>query len=181
MGFSTQKIYGSIIYSSDNKLLVVQGRKTGKWSFPKGHKNEEETAYDCSLRETYEETGLLLKGNYLEELQLAAGKYFVYKLEDKPDLISYDDSEIMNLCWVDLNDLRFYHYNCDIRSYIMNAHDIRHNKMYLNGYYNLDLTYLILKRERMLEKRKEYAKKTVEYDGKMCDFEKRRFTYVEYY
>ena len=138
MGFVANKIYGSIIYSSNNNLLLVQGRETGKWSFPKGHRHEEEVAFQCAFRETKEETGLEIDENYLEELTLAAGKYYVYKLENEPVLIAIDCNEIMNIAWVPLNKLYGYMYNCDVRSYIMNAHNLRHNKIYLGGAYNLE-------------------------------------------
>ena len=179
MVFTTQKIYGSIIYSSENRLLIVQGRKTGKWSFPKGHKMEGETAHECSLRETYEETGLLIQDLYIEELQLAAGKYFVYKLSYEPALISYDTDEIMNACWVSLESLRTYLYNCDIRSYIMQAHDLRHNKMYLYGHYNLDDTYYLLKKKRLEEKRTERQKKCREQYAK--NGYENYYSIIEYY
>lgn len=179
MVFTTQKIYGSIIYSSENRLLIVQGRKTGKWSFPKGHKMEGETAHECSLRETYEETGLIIEDAYIEELQLAAGKYFVYKLSYEPALISYDTDEIMNACWVSLESLRTYLYNCDIRSYIMQAHDLRHNKMYLYGHYNLDDTYYLLKKKRLEEKRTERQKKCREQYAK--NGYENYYSIIEYY
>jgi len=52
----TNLVYGTIIVSPDDKFLVVKGRQTGKWSFPKGHSYLEETELECALRETYEET-----------------------------------------------------------------------------------------------------------------------------
>lgn len=187
MTFEAQKIYGSIIYSSESRLLIVQGRKTGKWSFPKGHKTEEESSHECSLRETYEETGLLIKDKFIEELQLAAGKYFIYKLKDEPVLISYDLNEIVEARWVSLVELRNYHYNCDIRSYIMNAHDIRHNKVYLEGHYILDEMYLLIKKKRLEEKRLARNKKCelihtgpIESDYRNIN-QQTLFNYVEYF
>lgn len=138
MGFVPNKIYGSIIYSNNNKLLLVQGRETGKWSFPKGHRKAEETAYECAFRETKEETGLEIDESFLEELTLAAGKYYVYKLSSEPALHTIDDNEIMDLDWVPLSMLAKYMYNCDVRSYIMNGHNARHNKLYLEEQYQLD-------------------------------------------
>lgn len=138
MGFVPNKIYGSIIYSNNNRLLLVQGRETGKWSFPKGHRKGEETAYECAFRETKEETGLEIDKSYLEELTLAAGKYYVYKLESEPEIHTIDDNEIMNVEWVPLSVLDKYMYNCDVRSCIMNGHNARHNKLYLDGKYELE-------------------------------------------
>jgi 8-oxo-dGTP pyrophosphatase MutT (NUDIX family) len=135
------RVYGTIILSSKGRILIVQGRETGKWSFPKGHKNKNaEAALDCALRETWEETGLSLGKNYLEILQLAAGKYFVYKVDDELILETHDSKEIMDMRWTELNNLENFNNNCDIRSYIMRGHMLRHKdelalskKMELHG------------------------------------------------
>jgi 8-oxo-dGTP pyrophosphatase MutT (NUDIX family) len=121
------RVYGSIVFSSRGQVLLVQGKTTGKWSFPKGHKNDpDETALECAMRETWEETGLTLADNFLEIIQLAAGKYFVYRLEEDPMLMTYDKKEIMDMCWADLSALEKFNANCDIRSYIMRGHMARH-------------------------------------------------------
>lgn len=123
------RVYGSIIFSSQGRILIVQGRETGKWSFPKGHKSTaNEQPLDCAQRETWEETGISLGKNYLEVLQLAAGKYFIYKLEDEPVLSTHDEAEIMDMRWVDLDNLDGFNNNCDIRSYIMRGHLARHKE-----------------------------------------------------
>jgi 8-oxo-dGTP pyrophosphatase MutT (NUDIX family) len=123
------RVYGSIIFSSHGRILIVQGRETGKWSFPKGHKSTpHEQPLDCAQRETWEETGISLGKNYLEVLQLAAGKYFIYKLEDEPMLKTHDEAEIMDMRWVDLDNLDGFNNNCDIRSYIMRGHLARHKE-----------------------------------------------------
>ena len=123
------RVYGTIIFSSTGRILIVQGRETGKWSFPKGHKNnDEEPPLECALRETWEESGILLGKGYLEMLQLAAGRYFVYRLEDEPKLMSHDNEEIMDMRWVGLDCLADYNNNCDVRSYLIRGHMERHKK-----------------------------------------------------
>lgn len=124
---SHNRVYGTIVLSSKGRVLIVQGRETGKWSFPKGHKNKNaEPALDCALRETWEETGLTLGKDYLEILQLAAGKYFVYKVEEELKLETHDSKEIMDMRWTELNNLENFNNNCDVRSYIMRGHMLRH-------------------------------------------------------
>jgi len=126
---SQNRVYGTIIFSADGRILIVQGRETGKWSFPKGHKNDvKEAPLECALRETWEESGLILGNEYLEMLQLAAGRYFVYRLEDEPTLLSHDNNEIMDMRWVELDSLGGMNNNCDIRSYIVRGHMERHKK-----------------------------------------------------
>jgi len=49
-----------LILKHDNKFLLVYGRNSKKWSFPKGKKNNNETSINCAIREFEEETGILL-------------------------------------------------------------------------------------------------------------------------
>ncbi len=54
-GFKS-KVYGAIIRYKDpiqeeTYYALIQGRYTGKWSFPKGHSNKGEEPYDCVKRE----------------------------------------------------------------------------------------------------------------------------------
>ena len=49
--------------TSDNRVLAVKGRRTGKWGFPKGHLEASESSLECALRELREEAGLDL-GTY---------------------------------------------------------------------------------------------------------------------
>jgi 8-oxo-dGTP pyrophosphatase MutT (NUDIX family) len=53
--------YGVIpIYRSDNnlKFLLIQGKDTNDWSFPKGHLEPNEKPAQTALRELREETGI---------------------------------------------------------------------------------------------------------------------------
>jgi 8-oxo-dGTP pyrophosphatase MutT (NUDIX family) len=53
--------YGVIpIYRSDNdlKFLLIQGKDTNDWSFPKGHLEPDEKPTQTALRELREETGI---------------------------------------------------------------------------------------------------------------------------
>jgi len=49
-----------LILKYDGKFLLVYGRTSKKWSFPKGKKNDNETSIECAIREFEEETGILL-------------------------------------------------------------------------------------------------------------------------
>ena len=142
------RVYGCIIFSSHGRILIVQGRETGKWSFPKVHKSfVKEQPLDCAQRETWEETGIQLGNDYLEVLQLAAGKYFVYKLDAEPVLQTHDQEEIMDMRWVELGDLEGFNNNCDIRSYIMRGHLVRHKEELLRQ-------LLMCKKDIVFEKEK---------------------------
>lgn len=57
--YERDKSAGVILYAEGKKfILLVKGRDTKKWSFPKGHCDGNETCEDCAVRELIEETGL---------------------------------------------------------------------------------------------------------------------------
>jgi len=57
---SRYKRAGLILFNR-GKILLVFGKSSKKWSFPKGRKNnEEELSLYCAIREFEEETGILL-------------------------------------------------------------------------------------------------------------------------
>ena len=79
------RCYGGILYRQNNgqqQYLLVKGRQTGIWSFPKGHSIKGETPLECAKREIREETGLHLKQEPLRPQRLKGGIYFVFDLKD---------------------------------------------------------------------------------------------------
>jgi len=52
-------IVGSVILKNDKVLMVKEAKKEcyGKWTFPAGHLEENETVFEGAKRETFEETG----------------------------------------------------------------------------------------------------------------------------
>jgi ADP-ribose pyrophosphatase YjhB (NUDIX family) len=123
------KTYGGILCKKgvtveDDEYVLVQGRYTGKWSFPKGHSNEGEEPLKCSLREVAEETGLEDLPEPTEYLQIGYGNYFVFNLERKTELVPRDKGEIMNTRWVRLEEMRKMLLNADV-SIWCNSHPVR--------------------------------------------------------
>jgi 8-oxo-dGTP pyrophosphatase MutT (NUDIX family) len=111
----SQKVYGAICKNTDKNYLLVQGRKTGKWSWPKGHIQLGENVYDCVKREVYEETGIQSLPSPESSIRLKAGEYFLYDFTDNyPDLIPIDKDEIMNIGWFSLDQIRLNRNNCNI-------------------------------------------------------------------
>lgn len=56
-----EKSCGAIVYRKyhgNTEILLAQHKKSGHWSFPKGHIEEGETEEETALREIKEETGL---------------------------------------------------------------------------------------------------------------------------
>lgn len=115
------KTYGAILCikkkSGANLYALVQGRYTGKWSFPKGHSNEGELPIDCTLREVGEETGIDELPEPSDYLQIGYGNYFVFYLSEQVALIPRDTHEIMDTKWVTLDEMEKMSLNADASLY----------------------------------------------------------------
>jgi 8-oxo-dGTP pyrophosphatase MutT (NUDIX family) len=117
---SKHKTYGAILrikLQTGDLYALVQGRYTGKWSFPKGHSNEGESAIKCTLREVGEETGIDKLPEPTEYLQIGYGNYFVFNLEEPIALIPRDTNEIMDTKWVTLEEMESMSLNADASLY----------------------------------------------------------------
>jgi len=117
-----QKTYGGILYikgesGEETEYALVQGRYTGKWSFPKGHSNEGEHPFECTLREVAEETGIDKLPEPIEYLQVGYGNYFMFKLDKRLPLIPRDTNEIMDTKWVTLDEMEGMSLNADASLY----------------------------------------------------------------
>ena len=115
------KTYGAILRiktaSGKEKYALVQGRHTGKWSFPKGHSNEGEEPLECALRELAEETGIDKLPEPDEYVQVGYGKYFIFNLTKYIPLIPRDTQEIMDTKWVTLDEMERMRLNADASQY----------------------------------------------------------------
>ena len=113
------KVYGCICISQDNKIALVKGSLSGKWSFPKGHMEPGDTAQSCALRELREETGIILSDNarFMGYRKLASGGYFVYEVPVEVPLVPQRKEEISECGWFDLNELRSLHVNVDVSNF----------------------------------------------------------------
>lgn len=116
------KVFGAILrYRNPNthitKYALVQGRYTGKWSFPKGHSNKGEEPYDCVRREVYEETGINNLPDSSESLRVGFGHYYIFDVEYEYSLQPTDTNEIMNTRWVTEDELKQLALNVDASYY----------------------------------------------------------------
>ena len=107
---------------SDTKFLVVRGKDSGIWSFPKGRMNDDEDEEVCAIREVYEETGILiesLKGK--ERLKIGRNTYFIIYVDsiDEYNQFSINDTyEVDIVEWKSFSELKNLSFNKDIRSII---------------------------------------------------------------
>ena len=107
-----QTIYG------DYRYALVQGHRHKKWSFPKGHIQDNETPYTCALREITEETGIAFLPLPITSLQIGFGYYYIFEVEDEYELRPIDTDEIMATKWVTLYDMRKLDMNTDVSTFV---------------------------------------------------------------
>lgn len=112
-------IYGAILRTPTHpyKYAIVQGRYTGKWSFPKGHAREGETPYTTALRELIEETGVSTLPESSESVPLSFGHYFVFDCPEELALNPRDTNEILAAKWVTLDEMADMKLNADANEY----------------------------------------------------------------
>jgi 8-oxo-dGTP pyrophosphatase MutT (NUDIX family) len=114
-------IFGAVLRvrreGCETKYAMVQGRYTGKWSFPKGHSNPDESPYQCAIREVVEETGMKYFPDPVEVVSLAFAQYFVFDFDEEFPLLPEDDNEIMDTCWVTLEEMAQMKLNADANEY----------------------------------------------------------------
>jgi len=108
-------VYGAICINEKGEVLMVRGRRGGKWSFPKGHvDNMNETDLECAKRELFEEAGLHVSDNYVSFHKLHAASYFVFAVEGNPETSIQDTKEIDKVEWVSLMNLPTENCNVDV-------------------------------------------------------------------
>ena len=107
------KVYGCILINNYGEVLLVKGRLSKKWSFPKGHCKRYETDFDCAKRELLEETGLVVGTNHTSYHKLKGGSYFVFPVSGRPSAIFTDHKEIELVQWWPLSCLPISDSNVD--------------------------------------------------------------------
>lgn len=115
---------GTIILNKNrDSIILVQNKYLLKeknielWGIPKGSRNENETYADCAMRETYEETGMLLKlRNNMLRIKIENTYYFVFII-DKPTniLVTNDKIEIHKVKWFKLKDININKINYETK------------------------------------------------------------------
>lgn len=116
------QIYGAIIYSqATGRFALVQGRHTGKWSFPKGHVNRYETPFECVCREVAEEIGLDDLPTPIRGISLRIGYYYYFNVGEEFVLSPRDHEEVMNMGWFTRDEMRSMSLNVDASTYVRSS------------------------------------------------------------
>jgi 8-oxo-dGTP pyrophosphatase MutT (NUDIX family) len=112
------EIYGAVICSKNNKYLLVQGRKTGKWSFPKGHTHRYETPFECVCREVSEEVGIEQLSKPIRGIPLRIGYYYYFKVDTEDTPQPRDNCEVCAAGWFSINEMKDMMLNIDASEYL---------------------------------------------------------------
>ena len=115
------EVYGAIIRcTTTNRFCLVQGRRTGKWSFPKGHRNTLSTdplimedPFACVIREVGEEIGIDKLPMPLREYPLRVGYYYVFEVPFELALKPRDTNEVSQAGWFTLQEMEGMNLNID--------------------------------------------------------------------
>jgi ADP-ribose pyrophosphatase YjhB (NUDIX family) len=116
------KVFGCICISPNNRIALVKGSLSGKWSFPKGHMEQNETAIECAFRELGEETSLHLPTNAeplgYRKFSRDGGGYFIYMIPNEYPLIPKNTDEICECGWFSEEEMRRLNCNKDVNSFL---------------------------------------------------------------
>jgi 8-oxo-dGTP pyrophosphatase MutT (NUDIX family) len=113
------RVYGGILHTihadpAQVRYLLVQGRYSGKWSFPKGHSYEGEDPLTCAKREIAEETGKDALPEPVEYTRIGYGNYYVFPCHTMFAPSPRDTGEIMAAEWVTLAEMAYLSLNVDV-------------------------------------------------------------------
>ncbi len=111
------QVYGSILISDNQRILLIKGRNSGKWSFPKGHSRKGKTELEAASRETYEETGIFPPLQFDKIIHLATGTYFVYSCSESIP-VPLDTKEVIQAKWMDLQEIKTLSVNVDVNTFL---------------------------------------------------------------
>jgi 8-oxo-dGTP pyrophosphatase MutT (NUDIX family) len=111
-----RRCFGGIL-RHNNQFLVIKGRKTGIWSFPKGHSRPGELPLECARREIQEETGLQMT-QPTKAQRLKGGYYFVFDLSHPTPPDPEDQEEVEEARWVTREEMAYLIGNAGIKDFL---------------------------------------------------------------
>ncbi len=107
--------YGIIpyLFTEDGVAIMLSKSSSGMeaYDFVKGKIEEDETPIECCCREVYEEIGIVIQGEDLEELVIQKnpkkdiGLYFINWGKYIYDVMELDNDEIYSITWFNISDL----------------------------------------------------------------------------
>ena len=115
------EVYGAIIRcTTTNRYCLVEGIRTGKWSFPKGHRNTISTEplvmedpFACVIREVGEEIGVDNLPMPIRDCPIRVGYYYLFEVSYELALNPRDLNEIGTAGWFTIEEMRALNLNID--------------------------------------------------------------------
>lgn len=90
---------------NDTKILLLRGKQSGKWSFPKGFNENNESIKQTAVREMKEETSIDVPIYKLEGPGYKFGNYkFWYVKFDRQEIVKIQESEIIEHKWISIQE-----------------------------------------------------------------------------
>lgn len=105
---------GCVLIDKENKKIgLVYRKKNNDYSFPKGHLEENETLFECAIRETEEETGRRCKLLFEKEIGIIEytnfegniKTYMYLAIDDGVTDRIIDEKDKEELVWVNYDDV----------------------------------------------------------------------------
>lgn len=128
-------VYGILCTTKTGKILLVRGRLSRKWSFPKGHRLRGEFAIDCALRELYEETGIRLEKpvQYPKSYVFSRNRncdgpeYFHFEIDSELPIVIHDTREVTEAGWFTIDEIVEMPGNIDVNKFLQSSRDLSKN------------------------------------------------------
>jgi ADP-ribose pyrophosphatase YjhB (NUDIX family) len=117
-GDDDMPVYGAIFRSNTGRYALVRGRKSGKWSFPKGHAMRGESPLDCVIREVGEEIGVDIRDKPHTVVKLFVSYYYFFTVDDEFTLNTFDRNEICETCWATIDEMKQMKLNVDVSTFV---------------------------------------------------------------
>jgi 8-oxo-dGTP pyrophosphatase MutT (NUDIX family) len=148
---------------NDKLYFLLVKQTNGKWSFPKGRKEENEDEFTCAKREFKEEVGLSIDHiDKLKKIKIYSNTYFILNFDNQNEMLFlndikinhfdeenlnkndiYTNDEIVDISWINISFIKknITHFNTDIKAIVFSQrkhkfHDIILGKKITNDLYN---------------------------------------------
>lgn len=104
-----------LVLTKPKRVLLVKGKKSQKWSFPKGQQNNpKESLRACAIREMYEETGIRMRNLHSHPAMVFSGAsdskrcYFPCTIKDVHFASLFNLIEPKACDTVEIDDIRWF-------------------------------------------------------------------------
>jgi 8-oxo-dGTP pyrophosphatase MutT (NUDIX family) len=109
------------------EYVVIKGRRTAIWSFPKGHQFRGEDGLTCARREIREETGIAALPAPIRPLKIGGGSMYLFEAPERYPVHQEDEREVEEVRWCSLEELeQLPHVNKGIQQWIEQCHKYPH-------------------------------------------------------